>query len=271
VDISEVSGTRMSWRPSHYKSGYVHSHCNSDVGSHYALREGEKGFYHFCLGASDFKASISLLSTAPFLEDPELFKEYFLLVLFQLETYISYESLEGGPYRRISEISELGTIKQPPNTSHIEITYELLKAEIIRRRSLNREIPGIDWNYSNGKFTIVDNERFEDFFLTLLRGSSWIGEVDANGNQYHRSSLDENVYEQPWAYLNFRDRVIITTVEKEVDNGTVKQYIHPQIKNYVKLQLESIATSSQIRACGFSRIDSYRNSRLRIRQDQIFM
>lgn len=88
--VENIYGTKLTYSYEEYKSNYVHSHlqsANRDV--HFSM---------FCLGASDIAVMNSDLRL-------KFSETKYLLFLNMLTTYVNWESLEGGPYRKISEIS----------------------------------------------------------------------------------------------------------------------------------------------------------------------
>jgi hypothetical protein len=86
---SLIEGVRGDLSVKELNSGYVHSH----------LRSGTNGWTVFCLGSSEIAGIITDLNIHEF-NDAK-----FDLLLYNLEEYIKWESLEGGPYFRISNLN----------------------------------------------------------------------------------------------------------------------------------------------------------------------
>lgn len=103
IDINMVLGARVGDRVSNislygrrgmlsdeeYRSNYGHSHFSGN---------GIERWSDFCLGSSDFSMIVHTMKFS-------LTEEDWMLLFLSLENYVSWESLEGGPYRKIAEIS----------------------------------------------------------------------------------------------------------------------------------------------------------------------
>ena len=89
IEINRVYiyGWRKTLSYKEYKSSYSHSHTPFDTGS----------FCKFCLGSSVFNSLVMDVMVCKSRANWEM-------LLLSIENYLSWESLEGGPYRRISDI-----------------------------------------------------------------------------------------------------------------------------------------------------------------------
>jgi len=87
------TGLRTSYTLAEFTSGYNFSHLSSQAST--------TSFSHFCLGGTPFS---TLCRTLAIEFNPHMFG----LFLAQLESYLSWESLEGGPYKRMENIHERG-------------------------------------------------------------------------------------------------------------------------------------------------------------------
>lgn len=116
-------------------AGYAHSHLpRCQFGT----------FSHFCLGASVFASMIVDLSVNP----TEL---NWTKVLLGLPRYLSWESLEGGPYIRMSEVGG------PRNQNNMNLLEQELK----------RLLPGIPkecWDFTHRLTIIADHPALYDYF-----------------------------------------------------------------------------------------------------------
>ena len=96
IKTHAVQGIRGCLSYVEYKCGYLHSHLPSHV-----LAEASSNYFRpFCLGSGDFADLNSEWS----LEDRVFDQGDFELLLYQLDAYVKWESLQGGPYMRISAI-----------------------------------------------------------------------------------------------------------------------------------------------------------------------
>lgn len=94
--IDSIKGTRSSISYEEFKTGYVHSHLPRSQN-----RLGH--FSQFCLGSNS-----ELITASVFFNESVNNKSNidvsFLFFLNQLKAYVSYESLEGGPYIQIKDV-----------------------------------------------------------------------------------------------------------------------------------------------------------------------
>jgi hypothetical protein len=94
--IDSIKGTRSSISYEEFKTGYVHSHLPRS--------QNKLGYFNqFCLGSNS-----ELITASVFFNESVNNKSNidvsFLFFLNQLKAYVSYESLEGGPYIKIKDV-----------------------------------------------------------------------------------------------------------------------------------------------------------------------
>lgn len=100
----DIQGKRMTISLREYQSNYGHSHKN-----------GIFSWESFCLGSSDFRLiKDSLLASCK--------EEDWLMLFYSLESYLSWESIEGGPYKFMKDIAYKNTI----NSSKVDQELERL-------------------------------------------------------------------------------------------------------------------------------------------------
>lgn len=124
----ELDGWRGSLSEEEYQSSYSHSHFSGN---------GIERWSTFCLGSSDFAM---ILQTMKFSITPE---DWTLLFL-SLENYVSWESIEGGPYKHIESISLRRETLNPSNFR--ENALELAK-----------NIPSAALSIVDGTMCLIDN------------------------------------------------------------------------------------------------------------------
>lgn len=104
-----------------YKSGYVHSHLpNVNYTSSRDLI-----FSTFCMGSGDF--AIANLEWA--CDDRQFTQEAFELLLYQLDAYVKWESLQGGPYMRMENIA-IGGRSRYLDSHEIRRSFEIVIKEL---------------------------------------------------------------------------------------------------------------------------------------------
>jgi hypothetical protein len=95
---THLQGMRATRSIEEWSSGYIHSHLPSN-------KNGWSSFSDFCMGKATNplpalmnEMNMSMLVDEEWLDTYELF-------MMQLDTYVRWESLEGGPYRKIGQIA----------------------------------------------------------------------------------------------------------------------------------------------------------------------
>jgi hypothetical protein len=141
-----LRGTRLTYAYDELICSYVHSHLrskllwdNNDICTHNAVDLGP-----FCLGSSEFAAMQADLYMKMDLRKLEMF-------LFFIETYLQWESLEGGPYHRMENITIGGRHQSyGPSTREISDTKMLVYSNLA-------DLPFKLETYGTRKFFKIDN------------------------------------------------------------------------------------------------------------------
>lgn len=163
--IGTPSAIRMSATPVELENGFSFSHISEWPGY----------FGKFCLGSGDFGNSVRVLYTEA-LQPEWLIKDLFSII-YLLEGYVSWESLSGGPYKR------MGTLyKKDSENIHLFLeksnglrTFSLI--EIIKRSEYFKSI--FDKYKVLGRYNvkgiliefnkiIEDKEKFNSFFKEVI-------------------------------------------------------------------------------------------------------
>lgn len=243
----KLLGTRTTFTTKEVEKSFIHSHLSSNSSS----RQGMiPQFEDFCTGTGEInniKMMLNSMSLTSY--DYNLLRMYF----FQLNSYVSWESLEGGPYIKIGNLSKEGTL------SEIEIFQGQLMGfyGVFMMKLLNMKIAGdsidIDWYIEDYKYLIKDNEKFE-ILLANFASTSYPQHLflkDEKGNYCGQSSISpfEPKEEFPNIPFVFKGESVPLKIipHPEVVPLTEQKYLHPKIKNYVKQQLEYKATNNSIR------------------------
>lgn len=140
------TGTRTTYELKEAQSNFTHSHLHVS----YAMR----GFTQFCLGASNFQMIVENLKLNGTEEDWEL-------MLLSLANYVSWESLEGGPYTYMSEVKYTDIRARVQRVSPQELEQELAR--------LVRHIPAHCWEFTPHLGPITGHPDLLDFFNTYSR------------------------------------------------------------------------------------------------------
>lgn len=130
-----IQGCRTTLSLAEWNSDYGHSHLSGTCFCN---------FNGFCLGTSDFKIVIENLKLS-------LSRDDWYLLFYSLENYVNWESLEGGPYRKIKDIT-LGNV----------VTSEkALEEEVLR---LLPEIPSDCFEFNEGVSLISNHPSLFNYY-----------------------------------------------------------------------------------------------------------
>lgn len=169
IKVSQaILGTRLTNSYSEIKSNYKHSHLPSNG--------VEQRFNDFCLGATD----VNIINTDLKLNFSE---SKYLLFLNMLTAYVSWESLEGGPYIKLEGVSARGNRFYMTGNMQDALT-QIIKTKVI------------DFNLSfdplNKIFKVLRDTKLEGEIVKQLEGTGIKPECycfrDVNGNEFKGGS-----------------------------------------------------------------------------------
>ena len=123
---SEIQGTRTTLLINEFNVNYTHSHLSNTSSS--------SSYQTFCLGYDSLR--LSLEKVASF--DISTFDyNFFEMFLYEVNEYVRWESLEGGPYNTIQAVSNnSGRINTNPRISQ-SLKDELLKILLMKIDNIN--------------------------------------------------------------------------------------------------------------------------------------
>ncbi len=227
-------GLRGKKSLSEHHSAYGHSHMSRG-----SAPNGTQGF---CLGHTDFSTLVAKLTSDPF--DINRFE----LFAVQLKDYLAWESLEGGPYVRISEIklndSRSNGLQLPSQTNLASIYTSFL------RKFENVDIQVEDTGYNLiikvnkdkdfwDKVTSVTPEVYR-FPYDAVKGITYQPPPDESHLYNQIVSLNKQLINQEFG-LKFKGLNVKTQIEVPVKpEEDKKDYMaHESVKNYIATQLEA--------------------------------
>lgn len=256
----DIQGARSTYSMPEMAAGYMHSHLPSisfSGGSREPL-----SYQKFCKGSGPIISAINLFNADPNMGN-------LVSVLYHIRSMASRESLDGGPHIHMSEVSNRSSNIPVLDVAVLRSRY----SRLLRRAtspnfnqidSNGKVIPKeVDWNHSNGKYYIVDNDKFNDFCVTYLKDDSSddTGNVlvfrDMAGKYYKIPSYNNMRYTPPEdQYIPFKQQKwVFKQVGESINITNRKQFIHPQIREYVKLQLEQQASKAAVRQAVIDRLN----------------
>lgn len=187
---------------------YMHSHLNIDRGTSWCP---------FCMGNTSFRQIINNIRLNPSEENWELFFR-------SLPNYLSWESLEGGPYIRISNIVY-------PNRS---VSTSELETELLR---VIPSLPTEVWEVNSEGITLIDNHPvLDDFFNEhfSIRESSidTIKDIPGELKKAQKKRTD--------SIVTFKGKKVpfIIYVEEEQEKQTSRKALQPSILSWIKNSLK---------------------------------
>jgi len=120
--LSKIYGNRSEYTSAEFKSHYRHSHLS---------RSGHRQFTYFCLGEG------TSMSTALAELNMKFCPERFELFLHLLNSYVRYESLEGGPFIKMEKI----TLKSSTIEPTVDVEVERIDYLSLISEDLDNDLP----------------------------------------------------------------------------------------------------------------------------------
>ena len=245
----DLLGTRGSVSLPEFENNYSHSHLSSNT---------EIGEYtNFCLGTGEIDDQKDALKIAmnglkDFLERghsgsyatlEDIQKDIRIRsthLLLQIEPYLSWESIEGGPYITMKDIFNRNGNIRPLTKGDERTFFRRIKAGLIPY--------GVPIKFNNGRFVVSDNEELEQALINAERATyaaqgntEWYVRKDKSGS-YFPYSTKSTIDRLPKAHILFNGEYRQVTMSKVPDLIKNNYYIHPQLKKYVIKQIEYLIT-----------------------------
>ena len=252
IRIDSLKGGRLTLSYAEYQSDYFHSHLSTTKGvisSRMTLPYMES----FCTGSGEINIFQFNINGDGFTE------ERFMRYAMQILSLVSYESIEGTPYRYMNRI---GTPSRGGSYFHLDNRRkELFFQKVINWYKQTETIPNIDITIdSTNSYSVAQNENFQKFVEKVdyedndkARFFCILGE---NNNYYAYNSAP--VFTTPPTVRTtfiFRSEVKNMVIEPAPQgNTTVTHIIHPGLIKHLKEEIEYELNKGKIRK---STIDRY--------------
>ena len=252
LKINSLKGGRLTLSYAEYQSDYFHSHLpifKSSISTTMDLPY----LSNFCTGSGEINIYQSNINGDGFNE------ERFIRYVMQIMSLVSYESIEGTPYRYIRSISV-----RPHSGSYYIVENrrkERFKNKVISYYKQEDKIPVIDIHIdSTNSYYISDNETFKNFIYSIPFN-------DEDKNWFFCSLGDNNIYysygqtpgyaippsvQSTFIFRNVEKRMVIESAPEGVN--TVNYIVHPNLIKYLKEEIEYELNKGKIRK---STIDRY--------------
>ena len=182
--------------------------------------------------------------------------------LMQIMTVVGYESIEGTPYRYISNIIIRDSSGRRSNPS--DNTSNNLYNRVLNYYKQEKKTPCLEFALENGKYIVKDNKKFDEFLMTQVITDedkrAILCMIDETGAYYRYGSTPTReippVVENKYIFQGNEISFTIEDIPSEVDESNIEYSIHPNIKKYIKNRIEYDINKKSIRK---STIDRYSN------------
>lgn len=247
-EIKAITGFRGKMSAAEIQCSYTHSHLPSiDYSSSY-------DFENFCTGSGVIN-QVKMMFNASFASgtfDDNLFKMY----LFEVEQFVKWESLEGGPFNYLRNVRMKGG-----NHNLETVTYDrqnTYSSRIIRRivtSQISFDSLNIEMN-ENNEIYIVDDDSFEQFLVETLDESSYEDQdfkcsKDDEGEYVMIENNHTRNYDIPEIKFYFRGELKVVELDMKIPVKSQRIYAHPTVKLICKSILEYEFNKSQIKSFAF--------------------
>lgn len=252
LKIHSLKGGRLTLSYAEYQSDYFHSHLSISKSS-ISTGMNLPHLSAFCTGSGEINIYHSNINGDGFNE------ERFIRYAMQIMSLVSYESIEGTPYKYIRSISvrpHSGHYYNADNSRKLRF-----KNKVISYYKQEDKIPVIDIHIdSTNSYCISDNETFKNFIYSIPFN-------DEDKNWFFCSLGDNNVYysygqtpgyaippniQSTFIFRNVEKRMVIEPAPEGVN--TVNYIVHPNLIKYLKEEIEYELNKGKIRK---STIDRY--------------
>lgn len=222
-----ISGIRTTYSFGQYISGYSFSHLPSQ-----SNKFSEVEWQSFCLGVSEIRNAMMMCN----MNDVNTLKLFF----YQLDAYLTWESLEGGPYFKMENIvnTDYTDIAILSQNSIDNITSTIMS-------QINRRCYDFDYEVKNGQISVLINWKFDQ---VLSSTSAYKALVINNNYQKLAVILQDGTIKSLYSAVNlindvncnviFRNKPVTVKILKkdveEVDLTNSRIIFNPSIRNRIK-------------------------------------
>lgn len=247
--IGHIYGTRGSRTKEEISSAYCHSHLPSDYKTHWN---------GFCLG-DDTPMSNAVSGIVADRWNPDNLEKLLLL----LHSYVAWESLEGGPYITMSNITDRTSGRRVLNCPESSVLIRVYKTFI----SVFTDFSIVFNEFSNSvpKYEVVVNKEFTDSLFKMLverfSGNSSVFAYKISEDNYVSFSNDSsqdggNIIKEyiiyanntPRTYIPFKGKHLVPFVNDATTNNVENcKTVNPYLINYIVRTLEFNLNNYQLK------------------------
>lgn len=256
-------GTRGTLTKKEWIHRYFHSHLNPELPD----VNRKKSFFNtfeFCIGTStSLSENIMLMVSEDYVFDDILFESF----LYDIDSLVFWESLEGVPYRRISKLTSNvdsnNTVRKstPFGKSTAKNIILDLEKELFKERNedtCQQMLRNLKFRINKNSLSIVKNKEYIDFLKFLIKQArmergTLVIENPLNPEEYLKYNSDsstiemiteiENMSQEERPFIRIQDKIIRFTVENDNDDDTlnINEFkIHPKFIDYATKEFETL-------------------------------
>lgn len=251
-------GVRTTLSTDECLAQYMHSHLPS-------YNPSVINFNHFCTGEGEINQVIALLSTK--------FDEVnFTLLCLHLKVYVGWESIEGTPYRHISNIGIAGTGNLRRNeiaSIYVDKVVGILKSAMFHGGDSKKIRDSLSYRITQASVLVEATEDFEkwaaDYIMKVDKNeiekykndNLWLLCVKDEAGNYFQPDLQRNnrrIIAQTTPILKFKGQDKFLTITKQTNEIKSEKYLNPIItqkfcwsltRDFTKIALNSKGIEEQ--------------------------
>ena len=284
--INEMRGLRLTLSYLELNELYSHSHLSSTrLTNNFKSMISSK----FCLGSSTLGMSIAEYNTESNKEQSNLVLEG---ILYTLDTYVTWESLEGVPHNYICNLLPFGGT--PVRDSNLDSS----SIRVVNFLKENKIPLALDYGVMNDSIFIKNSLENAEFFKGILQNSSISGGyslqreylcfpsqgdtfLQADSNFYSVAQVRDLAKDckqnylhdlsKPFTFFNGRKHSLVFSfyMEKKIQKDEQNIIIYPKFLKHVYRKLESQIQKARSRSQAVKYIIALRGAKGSTRQDQV--
>ena len=284
--IDNMRGLRLTLSYLELNKFYSHSHLSS---SSFTSNFKSMTSSNFCLGSSTLGMSIAEYNTESNKEQSNLVLEG---ILYTLDTYVTWESLEGVPYNYMRNLIPLGGT--PVDDSSLD-SHSLRVVNFLKEN----KIPlALDYGVMKDSIFIKNSLENAEFFKDILQNSSIPGRsslqrdylcfhsqgetfLQAASNFYSVTQVRNLAKDykrdylhnlsKPFTFFNGRKHSLVFSfyMEKKIQKDEQNIIIYPKFLKHVYRKLESQIQKARLRSQAVKYLIALRSAKGSPRQDQV--
>lgn len=258
--LGSLQGNRLTITPDEYQSSYFHSHLNHSV------RESMRGsvlntFKSFCTGSGEINAYRMELNQDGMTE------QKIIAFLLQLTTLVSWESLEGTPYKYINKIMNrsedisINVYTRSISSQNMDNYYQ----EWLTRHKEGEDIPNLQFEYTDSGYVLKENSNLDEVFLSGTRRDSGFIEryyafKDEEGTYYRISTSSNGGFpDTRHRTFLFRGEILTSQITAPTTAESIdrtKYVVKPELKKHLINKINNEINKKAIRQSTINRYQS---------------